>query len=288
MRFRYFIKKVETFRPFLLSFYYLSIVNTRLFLKPICLVQISKTIKYFIMENYQNDYQAAAIPVAQEHELEQAAFIRKTYMHVALAVLGFVVVEALFLNTPFIVEIGLSMAQGWTWLLVLGGFMFATTYLEKWAMRSKSKQEQYLALAAYVVIEAFIFVPLLFIAMVYSGAGMELINQAALLTLFLFSGLTAVVFISGKDFSFLRGAITVGGFLAIGLIVAGMLFGFELGLWFSVAMVALAAGSILYQTSNIIYHYQKDQYVAASLGLFASLMLMFWYILQILMSLSGD
>lgn len=240
------------------------------------------------MENYQNDYQAAAIPVAQEHELEQAAFIRKTYMHVALAVLGFVVVEALFLNTPFIVEIGLSMAQGWTWLLVLGGFMFATTYLEKWAMRSKSKQEQYLALAAYVVIEAFIFVPLLFIAMVYSGAGMELINQAALLTLFLFSGLTAVVFISGKDFSFLRGAITVGGFLAIGLIVAGMLFGFELGLWFSVAMVALAAGSILYQTSNIIYHYQKDQYVAASLGLFASLMLMFWYILQILMSLSGD
>jgi len=233
-------------------------------------------------DNYQN--YSAAIPVAQEHELEQAAFIRKTYMHVALAVLGFVLVEALFLNTPFIVKIGLSMAQGWTWLLVLGGFMFATTYLENWAMRSTSKQEQYLALAAYVVVEAFIFVPLLYMAMAYAGAGMELINQAALLTLFLFSGLTAVVFISGKDFSFMRSMLTVGGFIAIGLVVAGMLFGFELGLWFSVGMVVLAAGSILYQTSNIIHHYHKEQYVAASLGLFASLMLMFWYILQILMS----
>jgi len=49
-------------------------------------------------------------------------------------------------------------------------------------------------------------------------------------------------------------------------------------------MVILAAGSILYNTSNIIHHYNTQQYVAASLSLFASVALLFWYLLQIFMS----
>jgi FtsH-binding integral membrane protein len=231
----------------------------------------------------EETYQTYVRPVAAEQADVQAAFIRKTYMHVALAVLGFVIVEAAFLSTPFIVNIGLSMAQGMTWLLVLGAFMFATNALENWAIRSQDKQKQYLALTLYVVAQAFIFVPLMYMAIAMTG-DLSVISQAGTVTLFLFSGLTAVVFLSGKDFSFLRSAITVGGFIAMGLIVAGMLFGFSLGLWFSVAMVILAAGSILYQTSNIIKGYHKDQYVAASLGLFSSLMLMFWYVLSFFMS----
>ena len=231
----------------------------------------------------EDTYQMNLRPVAAEQDTVQATFIRQTYMHVALAVLGFVAVEAVFLNTPFIVNIGLSMAQGMTWLLVLGAFMFATNYLQNWAMNSADKQQQYLALALYVVVEAFIFVPMLYIAMSITN-DLSIINQAGTLTLFLFSGLTAVVFITGKDFSFLRSAITVGGFIAMGLIVAGVIFGFSMGLWFSGAMVLLAAGSILYQTSNILNGYHKGQYVAASLGLFASLMLMFWYVLSFFMS----
>ena len=202
----------------------------------------------------EETYQTYVRPVAAEQADVQAAFIRKTYMHVALAVLGFVIVEAAFLSTPFIVNIGLSMAQGMTWLLVLGAFMFATNALENWAIRSQDKQKQYLALTLYVVAQAFIFVPLMYMAIAMTG-DLSVISQAGTVTLFLFSGLTAVVFLSGKDFSFLRSAITVGGFIAMGLIVAGMLFGFSLGLWFSVAMVILAAGSILYQTSNIIKGY---------------------------------
>jgi len=62
------------------------------------------------------------------------------------------------------------------------------------------------------------------------------------------------------------------------------LFGFNLGLWFSVAMCALAAGSILYQTSNLINKFGVEDYIPASLGLFASLMLLFWYVLSIFMS----
>ena len=141
----------------------------------------------------------------------------------------------------------------------------------------------YAGLVLYVVAEAFIFIPLIFIATVMAdGGAFQILNQAAVLTLSLFTGLSAVVFLTKKDFSFLKSILTIGFFIALGLIVAGALFGFDLGLWFSVGMVVLASGSILYQTSNLIHKYNENQYVAASLGLFASLMLLFWYILSIL------
>lgn len=217
---------------------------------------------------------------------ERTTFIKKTYMHVALAILGFVAFETLFQSIPAIQAIGLKMTQGWTWLLVLGGFAFATGAAERWAMTSTDKNKQYLALTLFVAAYAFIFVPMIYIAQ--SIAGPTLLMQAGVLTLALFTGLSAVVFLTGKDFSFLRAGLMVGGFIALGLIVGGIAFGFNLGLWFSVAMVILSAGSILYQTSNILHHYNTEQYVAASLGLAGSLLMMFWYILQILMSASSD
>src|SRR5690606_27506210 len=125
---------------------------------------------------------------------------------------------------------------------------------------------------------------LIYIAAFHLDSGPEILQQAAIVTLALFSGLTAVVFVTKKDFSFLKTGLTIGFFIAIGLIVAGTLFGFNLGLWFSVGMCLLAGGSILYQTSNLMNKYATDEYIPASLGLFASLMLLFWYVLQIFMS----
>lgn len=211
-------------------------------------------------------------------------FYRKTYTHLAGAVLAFIIVESLFLQIPAITNFALSLTQGWTWLLMLGGFMLATNYAERLALRERDVKKQYLGLGIYVIAEAFIFLPLIYIAMSIAGNGMGLINQAAILTLSLFIGLTAVVFMTKKDFSFMRSILTIGSFIALGLIVAGIAFGFNLGLWFSAGMIILASGSILYQTSNLIHKYQEDQYVAASLGLFASLMLLFWYILSIVSS----
>ena len=232
------------------------------------------------MENLQ----PSSAPTIGELTTEaRASFYRKTYMHVALAVLMFVVVEAIFFQIPALLEFALSLTQGWTWLMLLGGFMLITNYAEKMALTSHDKNKQYIALLLYVIAEAFIFIPLIFIAMYYAAeGGMEILNQAAILTVSLFAGLSAIVLITKKDFSFLKSILTVGFFIALGLIVAGVLFGFDLGLWFSVGMIALAAGSILYQTSNMVHKYTEDQYVAASLGLFASLMLLFWYILSIL------
>lgn len=82
----------------------------------------------------------------------------------------------------------------------------------------------------------------------------------------------------------------MAGFLKIAAlvtIVASMIFGFSLGLWFTGAMILLVGGCILYQTSNVIHHYHPSQYVAASPALFASIATRFWYGLQLLMSLSS-
>ncbi len=224
-------------------------------------------------------------PLIEASTDTRAAFYRKTYAHVALATLLFVIIESVLLRIDPLVELMVSLTQGWSWLLVLGGFMLATNYAEKLAHTTHDKTKQYLALFLFVLAEAIIFVPLLYIAIFYvNGDYFSIVNQAAIMTLALFTGLSAVVLITKKDFSFLRTFITIGFFLAVATIIAGMLFGFNLGLVFSAGMVVLASATILYQTSQLVHQYTTDQYVGASLGLFASLMLLFWYILSMFMS----
>ncbi len=230
----------------------------------------------------ENVYEPRVL-VAQAAPEVRATFYRKTYQHVALAVLAFILVQSVFLKIPALVNFMLSMTQGYLWLLLLGAFYLATSQADKLAHHT-DQNKQYMGLGIYVVFYALIFIPLLYIAIHFTDNGTLLINQAAVITLSLFAGLTAVVFMTKTDFSFLRSIITIGVFIAMGLIVAGIIFGFDLGLWFSFGMVALAAASILYQTHAIKNQYEPSQYVGASLGLFASLMLMFWYVLQILMS----
>ncbi|MDX1272301.1 Bax inhibitor-1 family protein [Bizionia paragorgiae] len=236
------------------------------------------------MENQFDTQMPSKIVVGALAQEERVAFYKKTYAHVAGGVAVFVLFEYLLLQSDAIVDFALSMTEGFKWLIMLGGFMFITNYAEGVALRSADKSKQYLAFGLYILAEAFIFIPLIYIAAFHLDSGPEILQQAAIVTLALFSGLTAVVFVTKKDFSFLKTGLTIGFFIAIGLIVAGTLFGFNLGLWFSVGMCLLAGGSILYQTSNLMNKYATDEYIPASLGLFASLMLLFWYVLQIFMS----
>ncbi len=231
------------------------------------------------MENMIQD----KLMVSQLDETDRVAFYKKTYTHVALGVLAFIVFEYLLLKSETVVNFMLSMLEGYRWLIMLGGFMFITNYAESMTLKTPDKNKQYLAYGIYILAEAFIFVPLIYMAVTYTN-GFDVLNQAAIVTLSLFTGLSAIVLMTKKDFSFLKSALTIGFFIAIGLIIGGTIFGFNLGLWFSVGMCVLAGGSILYQTSNLVHKYSSDQYIPAALGLFASLMLLFWYVLRIFMS----
>jgi len=234
------------------------------------------------MENIQ---QPQIVPVAALSDEAKVAFYKKTYAHVAGGVMAFYMIETLLLQSETIKSFFYSlMGNGISWLLLLGAFMFITNYVEKTALKTADKNKQYLAYGAYILAEALIFVPLLGMVIDFVPNSNELLTQASIVTLTLFGGLTAVVFVTKKDFSFLKSALTIGFFIAMGLIIAGALFGFNMGLWFSVGMCVLAAGSILYQTSNLVHKYTNEQYIPAAIGLFASLMLLFWYVIQIFLS----
>ena len=73
-----------------------------------------------------------------------------------------------------------------------------------------------------------------------------------------------------KDFSFMGQALSIASFAALGFILVSMLFGFSLGNLFSAGMVVLAAGYILYYTSNVMQNYPIGSHVAASLALFST------------------
>lgn len=212
----------------------------------------------------------------------RARFIRRTYGHLAGAILLFVVLEALLFQTGFPeAMMGLLALSQYSWLIVLAAFMGISYLADRWAQSGATLQTQYAGLGLYVLAQAIIFVPLLYLAAAFSGS--EVIVSAGLITLLLFTGLTFTVLTTRKDFSFLAGFLKISFFVALGVIVASVLFGFNLGVLFASAMVIVAGASILYNTSNVLHRYHPDQYVAASLTLFASVALLFWYILRIFM-----
>ncbi|MEM9978549.1 MAG: Bax inhibitor-1 family protein [Cyanobacteria bacterium P01_D01_bin.2] len=223
------------------------------------------------------------VMVAQARPSERAEFIKRTYTHLAGAVGAFVVVEYLFFQLGIAQLLAnLLLGSRFGWLAMLGGFALLGYLASNMAAKADDVNSQYMGLGLYVVGEAIIFAPLLYVAAAFSDP--SVIPTAGVITLFLFGGLTAVAFTSGRDFSFLGGILKIAGMVALGLIACSLIFGFSLGLIFSFFMVAFAAAAILYKTSKVMYRYSTTQHVAASLELFAAVMLLFWYVLRIVMS----
>ena len=230
-----------------------------------------------------NEY-AQQLSVASAAPSERAAFIRRTYAHLAGPLLVFAGLLAYMINTPLAEKmLTFIMGNQYGWLMILGGFILFGWLARGLASSGASQSMQYVGLTLYVIVEAVIFVPIIYIAAFYADSP-NLIPTAAILTGTLFAGLTAIVFVTKKDFSFLRGVLVIGGFVAMGLIVCSIIFGFDLGLAFSAGMIGLAGCAILYDTSKILHHYRTDQHVGAALELFASVALLFWYVLRLLMN----
>ena len=219
-------------------------------------------------------------PVSELSVDARSNFIWRTYGHVAAAILLFAGIETYLFSTGIALPMAQSMLQ-MNWLLILGGFMVVSWIATHVAHNVQSKPLQYVALVGFVVAQAILFVPMLAIAISLQPG---IIESAVGVTLLGTGGLTAVALITRKDFSFLRGILVWGGILALVGIVSAVIFGFQLGTWFSVAMIGFAGAAVLYDTSNILHHYPEDRYVGAALQLFASVAMMFWYVLRLFMS----
>ena len=220
------------------------------------------------------------LAVAALPEDARATFITRTYVHLYGAIVGFTLFEAML----FMSGLALPIAKAFlsvSWLWVLGGFVVVSWLASRIAHNAQSMAVQYFALAGYVVAEGLIFVPMLLIAQLFAPGT---IQAAATITLLAFTALTVIVHVSRRNFSFLGPFLAFGGVAAVGTIVAGAVFGFQLGTFFSVAMVLLAGGSILHDTSKILHSYPEDRYVGAALQLFAGVALMFWYVMRLFLS----
>lgn len=221
-----------------------------------------------------------AMPVARLGAEARSGFLVRTYLHLYGAIVAFTLLEALLFVSGLARPIALAMF-GTSWLLVLGGFVIVSWIASHVAHRTESLAAQYLALSVYVVAQAIVFVPLLFIAEYYAPGA---IGSAALLTLVGFGLLTGMVFWTRQDLSFLGGMLRWAFGVGLMLIVAATVFGFTLGSLFSVAMVGLAGVAILHDTSKVLHDYPEDRYVGAAMELFASVALMFWYVLRLFLS----
>jgi len=224
------------------------------------------------MRAYAGGYGSTAVDA-------RAKFIVRTYNHLFGAIALFTLLEIGLFTTGIAPAIARPMMSHW-WA-VIAGLMLVGWLASRTAHTAASLPAQYLALAGYVFAEAIMFAPLLYIAQVVAPGALQ---SAALVTFVGFAALTAIAFVSKKDFSFLRTVLMWGGVVALLLIGASMIFGFNLGSIFSVAMIGLSGAAILYDTSNVLREYPTDRYVGASLQLFASVALMFWYVLQLFIS----
>ena len=220
-------------------------------------------------------------PVADLDERTRSDFIVRVYQHLALAIVAFVAFEAFLLATGIAEGLyNFISGSAATWLLILGGFMIVNWLAANAAHDLTNVNKQYAGLFGLAAAEAVIFAPFLHLIFHVQDSG-STVWSAAFVTLVGFAGLSAVGYTTRRDLSFLRPMIMWGFVAALVLILAAVLFGLNLGVWFSVAMIALAGGSILYQTQVIMRQYPEQAYVGAAVQLFASIMLLFWYVLRL-------
>ncbi len=223
---------------------------------------------------------------------DRVDFLRKTYGLLGVALIGFAAICFGMMRFAPETSIKWSMwaLSGFNWLLVMGMFIGVGMISERLAHSETSRGLQFLGLAIGVVAYGFLFQPLLWYVFARAGVsgGTSLITQAALITIAIFVGLTLTVFLTKKDFTFMRGALTIGAFAALGVIIASVLFGFSLGGVFAGAMILLMAGYVLYQTSLVMSHFPPTAYVAAALMLFSTVATLFWYVIRLLMSLRNN
>ena len=233
---------------------------------------------------YGTDHVYGSPLAAAAEATDRAVFLRRTYLHLAGAVGLFMLIEGLiFALVPEQTLLRLTgrMIQGYMWIVVLLAFMAVSWFAESMARNAQSLSTQYMGLGLYVLAESVIFIPLLVIAQRLGAAdGENLILKAAIITGIAFVGLTAIIMVTGADFRWVRTLLFAATWIAVGVVIVGALFGFTFGLFGIGLFIALACGWIIYTTSEVLHGYYTHQYVAAALALFASVALLFWYVLQ--------
>ena len=236
-------------------------------------------------------------PAAARPAVEVVPFLRRVYALFTGGVLFAVVgaLAALYLGTPVQVAAGHGVVlevpplvafgmEHWVVMLIvyLGAF-FAASFARR------VPGVNLLALFGYTFVTGVFLAPSLFIAQIMASQGQTLdpspVRDAFLLTAVAFTGLTAYVMISRKDFSFLGAALNTGLWVVLGAMLLGFIFHSTVfGLAIASVGVLLFAGYILFDTWQILNSRGETDAVGAALRLFLDVVNLFLFLLRILSS----
>lgn len=211
------------------------------------------------------------------------AFVRRTYAHLFAELAAVALLVYVAIQTPALQDLASGlMGSFWIYLAVVFGISLVTRRMLE---GRTSLAIQYVAAGIWVFFLGLLVTPLAVFVQKTTGS-YALLGQAAVLTGCVFGGITAYVFTTKKDFSFLRGALSALSMLGIGIaIVSYFLGGFGAGmsLVYSVGWAILLSGWVLYDTSKVLHRRAVDQHVAASVDLLVDFVYLFIYIARILL-----
>lgn len=230
----------------------------------------------------QNEDVSQTISVSESASEIKAAFICNTYLHLAVAIALFITLQIFLIRTgiaEMIIGGFAGLGRGFIFVFLAVVFFFLVLFaIAKELVNSEFIVLQQIGFCLYVFLYSLAFAPML--SMFEINYGIGLILEAGIITSGLFLGLTAVAFLTQKDFSFLLTSLVISSFLLLFFAITGLVFGFSFRNLFAFLLVVLASGWMLYQTSKVLHHYQPNQYIAASIALFSSVTWLFWTILR--------
>jgi len=225
------------------------------------------------------EYGNPTMPVGLQEPQVRADFMRRVYTRLVAGVAAFVLIEAYLFTSGLAVAITEFMFST-SWLLILGGFMVVSWLANSVALRAATPASQWGGYLLLVAANALIFAPMLVIAELQVPGTVAQAGQYAVGG---FVVLSVIAHRSSRDFTWLGASLRWFGILALAGIALAVLTGFQLGTWFSLAMIGFAGAAILYETQVILRETPPGRETVAAMALFSSLALLFWYVLRLFM-----
>jgi len=230
---------------------------------------------------------------------DRVSFLRRTYAHLGGALIAFALLTGAIMK--FAPGFSWSVATVSPWVAIIL-FVLVNMGAQRLAMSETSRGLQYLGLGLAVGAWSLLLQNMIWFVMlkfgtnamvaadghlipVMSSTAATIITESVVITLAIFIGLTATVFVTRKDFTFLRGVLSIGTFAILGVIIASLIFGFTFGALLSGFVVLLMAGYILYQTTLVMNYFPPSAHVAAALMLFGTVATLFIHVLNIMASM---
>ncbi|MFO0745575.1 MAG: Bax inhibitor-1/YccA family protein [Myxococcota bacterium] len=228
-----------------------------------------------------------APPIVIENANARLAFLRRVYGWMFAGVLATV------FGAGIAVKSGIAESM-LTWgflprILLVVAWMFSAGAVAK---VRKTPTWNVVAFASYAAFTGFVLSTIIYLAIWLAernGAnGATYLLQAGGLTLGAFAAISAYAFISKRDFSFMRGFLTVGSVVLLGALLIGFFVestGYQIAI--SAAGVLLFSGFVLYDTSRVLKTVPDGEHVAGAMMLYLDFVMLFIYVLRLVLIIAG-